>query len=76
MSKLDEYKESLNTLRIALSVITGMFALGVGGLIARYDADKIDIIFWFGIIFSICALAALALIFVQIAKKTKEIGEL
>lgn len=76
MSKLDEYKESLNTLRIALSVITGMFALGVGGLIARYDADKIDIIFWFGIVFSICALVALALIFVQIAKKTKEIGEL
>lgn len=37
MGKLDEYKESLNTLRVILSIVTGMFALGVGGLVVRYD---------------------------------------
>ncbi len=76
MSKLDEYKESLNTLRVILSIITGMFALGVGGLIVRYDAGKIDGIFWVGVLTCLVAVVILGIIFLKIIKKTKEIGEL
>jgi hypothetical protein len=76
MSKLDEYKESLNTLRVILSIVTGMFALGVGSLIARYDTGRIDAIFWLGILACLMAIIILAIIFLKIIRKTKEIGEL
>lgn len=76
MSKLDEYKESLNTLRVILSIVTGIFALCVGGLIVRYDGGKVDAIFWLGILACLMAVIILAIIFLKIIKKTKEIGEL
>jgi hypothetical protein len=76
VGKLDEYKESLNTLRVILSIVTGMFALGVGGLVVRYDAGKVDAIFWIGILTCLMAIVILAIIFLKIIKKTKEIGEL
>jgi len=53
-----------------------MFALGVGGLIVRYDAGKVDAIFWIGILTCLMAIVILAIIFLKIIRKTKEIGEL
>ena len=46
MGKLDEIKEILNTLRIATSISFGILILTLTGLIKRFDADNIDILFW------------------------------
>lgn len=45
MAKLDEIKEILNTLRIALSITVGIIVVLVGSIINRYDVGKVDEIF-------------------------------
>ncbi len=76
MGKIDEVKEMLNTLRIAMSIAFGMLVVLIGSLVKRYDSGILDILFWSGIVFSICILAVIALIIYQITKKTKEIKDL
>jgi hypothetical protein len=48
MSKLDEVKEILNTLRVAMSLTFGMLIIVVGGIIKRFDENNVDPIFWLG----------------------------
>ncbi len=76
MGKLDEVKETLNTLRVAMSVLFGTFVLIVGKLLAMYDHNNFSDLFWLGIIVSISNLGAIIVIVKKITKKTKEIGEL
>jgi len=76
MGKIDKIKESLNTLRVVLSILFGLEALIVGGLIARFDNDKIDEIFLYGAILFFIILIVLFIVFVKISKKTNEIEEL
>jgi xanthine/uracil permease len=72
MGRLDEYKESLNTLMVSLSVLVGMFVLMIGGLISRYDGGKIDLVFWTGVIACIMTAVSLWLIFRRIVKKKQK----
>jgi hypothetical protein len=76
MAKIDEMKEVLNTLRVALSLAMGILVLTIGSIISRYDVGKVDTIFWIGIGFSLVVLAVLVLIVKNISKRTKEIKEI
>ena len=76
MAEIDEVKEILNTLRIWLSLTIGLIVVIVSGLIKRYDADRIDWIFYSGSFLFFLLLAVLVLIVQRIAKKTKKIKDL
>ena len=76
MGKIDEVKELLNTLRVAMSIAFGVLIILIGSIIKRYDAEKIDILFWSGILFSFAIIGAIVVIVFKIANKTKEIKDL
>jgi len=76
MSKLDEVKEILNTLRIAMSISFGMLVIAVAGVIGRFDKNLIDYFFWFGVVFIISLLIVIFKLIMKISEKTKEIREL
>jgi vacuolar-type H+-ATPase subunit I/STV1 len=76
MARIDEIKEILNTLRIALSLTMGILVLTVGSVISRYDSNKVDELFWIGIGFIFIILGILVFIVKNISKRTKEIKDL
>ena len=76
MGKIDEVKELLNTLRVAMSIAFGILVILIGSIVKRYDMEKIDILFWSGIIFALAIMGVIVLIVLQIRKKTQEIKEL
>ncbi|MEA1917346.1 MAG: hypothetical protein U9N42_07425 [Campylobacterota bacterium] len=76
MAKIDEVKEILNTLRVWLSLTIGVLALLVSGLIKRYDANKIDWIFYSGSFLFMVLLFVILIIILNLSKKTKNIKEL
>ena len=76
MAKIDEIKEILNTLRIAMSIAFGILVVVVGSIIKRYDSNNIDDIFWIGIGFTFLLLISIYLIIKKISNKTKEIKDL
>ncbi len=76
MSKLDEIKEILNTLRVAMSISFGILIVIITGLVKRLDADNVDMLFWAGITFSILVIVVILKIFLAISDKTKQIGGL
>ena len=76
MSQLDEAKETLNTLRVAMSVAFAILLFIVGAIVKRYDTDKVDQIFWVESGFVFAVLISIFLIIRKIIKKTKEIREL
>jgi len=76
MGHIDEVKEILNTLRIWLSITIGLIVVIVGGLIRRYDAGKIDWIFYSGSFLFFVLLAVVVIIIVNISDKTKKIKDL
>jgi vacuolar-type H+-ATPase subunit I/STV1 len=76
MAQIDEIKEILNTLRIALSLTMGILVITVGSIVSRYDNNKVDELFWIGIGFIFVILGVLVFIVKNISKRTKEIKEL
>jgi len=52
MAKIDEIKEILNTLRVAMSIAFGIFIVLVGSIVKRYDTIGTDTIFWIGVGFT------------------------
>ena len=46
MSKIDKIKETLNSLRVGLSIISAVLITLGGTLGALYKKDEIDFIFW------------------------------
>ncbi|MGZ4955762.1 MAG: hypothetical protein ACXV8Q_11670 [Methylobacter sp.] len=76
MSKLDEIKEILNTLRAAMSISFGILVVTITGLIKRLDADKVDMLFWTGVVFSVLVIIVILKLFIKISDKTKQIGGL
>ncbi len=76
MRKLDEIKETLNTLRAALAVLAAfLIALGsaVGSL---FVANNIGTAFWLALGMMVLFILAGFVIIIKISKKTKEIGAL
>ena len=76
MGKIDEVKELLNTLRVAMSIAFGVLVILIGSIVKRYDAGRIDILFWAGIVFSLAIMSVIVVIVLKIADKTKEIKDL
>ena len=76
MAKIDEIKEILNTLRIAMSIAFGILVVLVGSIIKRYDNSNTDVVFWIGVFFSFIVLIFITMMFYKISKKTKEIKDL
>jgi len=76
MGKIDKVKETLNTLRVAMSIAFGILVVLIGSLVKRYDVAKIDTIFWTGFVMGIILMAVIVGIMIKISKKTKEIEDL
>ena len=76
MGKIDEVKEILNTLRVAMSIAFGILIILIGSLVKRYDNNSIDYIFWIGTIFVFILLITIVLVIKKISAKTKEIKDL
>lgn len=76
MAKIDEVKEILNTLRIALSLTIGIIVILIGNVVARYDSGKTDEIFWLAIVVCFVLIFFVLLIVNKLSKKTKEIKDL
>lgn len=76
MAKIDEIKEILNTLRIAMSIAFGILVVLVGSIIKRYDNSNTDVVFWIGVVFSFIVLIFITMMVYKISKKTKEIKDL
>lgn len=76
MGKIDEVKEILTTLRVAMSIAFGVLIITIGSILKRYDNSLIDLLFWAGIGFSISIMGVIVVLIINISKKTKEIGEL
>ncbi len=76
MGKIDEVKEILNTLRVAMSLAFGIFILIVGKIISFYDAENFSEIFWMSIVASILNLVIIVLVVRKISLKTKGIKDL
>ena len=76
MSKLDEIKEILNTLRVAMSISFGILVVTITGLVKRLDAGSVDMLFWAGVVCSVLIIIVILKLFVKISDKTKQIGGL
>ena len=76
MGTIDEVKEILNTLRVAMSIAFGILVILIGSLIKRYDNGNADYIFWIGTLFVFVLLVVIILIVQKISEKTKEIKDL
>ena len=74
--KIDEVKEILNTLRVAMSIGFGVFVLIFGKLVSFYTEENFSEIFWITTIASILNIIVIFLIVRKIALKTKEIKDL
>ena len=76
MGKIDEVKEILNTLRVAMSIGFGVFVLIVGKIVSLYTDESFSELFWLSIVASILNIIVILLIVRKIATKTKEIKDL
>jgi len=76
MAEIDEVKEILNTLRIAMSILFGIIVVLTGSLVKRYDMGNIDTLFWTGIGLMFVFMFILVMVVRKIAQKTKEIKDL
>ncbi|MEA1973173.1 MAG: hypothetical protein U9N34_07770 [Candidatus Cloacimonadota bacterium] len=76
MAKIDEIKEVLNTLRVAMSIAFGIFVLVVGKIISMYIDGKIIDIFWLSIFVAIVNMVVILVIVKYISKKIKEIRDI
>ena len=76
MGKLDEVKEILNTLRVAMSIAFAILLFVIGAIVKRYDNQNVDDIFWLSIVVIVSILVSIIFIVRKITKKTREIREL
>jgi uncharacterized phage infection (PIP) family protein YhgE len=76
MGKIDKVKETLNTLRVAMSLLFGLFVVVISNVISRYERAETTLLFWVGVFSSIMILLIIVAIITKIAGKTREIEEL
>ncbi len=76
MAKIDEIKEILNTLRIAMSILAGILVVLFGRIFSKYENTEIDITFWLIVSVTFIVILIEAIIIYKISQKTKEIGKL
>ena len=76
MAEIDEVKEILNTLRIAMSIIAGIIVVLIGKIFTKFEKSEFDTIFWITAVVTLLVIIAEAIVISNIAKKTKKIKEL
>jgi len=76
MADIDEVKEILNTLRVAMSIGFGIFVLIIGKLTALYQGNDFSEVFWMTIAAALLDMLAILFIVKKISIKTKEIKDL
>ncbi len=76
MGKIDEVKEILNTLRVAMSLAFGIFVLIVGKLVLLFENEAFGTLFWLSMAVAFINLAVIVLIVRKLSAKTKEIRDL
>ncbi len=76
MAKIDEIKESLNTLRTALSLLSAFLIATGGALGTLFKGGDIGVLFWMCVFFMMLFIFAGFVVINKIKQKTKEIGEL
>ena len=75
MSKIDEIKEILSTLRVFFSIASVIFVTVSTGVITMYKIKEFNILFWLGLLTVFIFLLITIILGLRINKKTKEIGE-
>ncbi len=76
MAKMDEVKESLNTLRTMLTMLSAFLITVGGGVAVLFQHDDVGVLFWIGIFFMMLFIIAGFMVITKIKQKTMEIGEL
>lgn len=76
MSKKDEVKEILNTLRLFFSIGIGLVVVITGSLINKEQNGLLDIYFWIGSAIDFVIMIGLIFIVKSIKKNTKLIKDL
>lgn len=75
MSKLDETKETLNNLRVAITLIVALIIAVVSGSLSALKQNE-EVYFMVGVLATFLLSVAGAFVFHLLFKKTKEIGDL
>jgi hypothetical protein len=73
LAKIDGFKELLNNLRVAVTLCILLIIPLTSGLVTRFDNNKIDTLFFIGIVIDMLLMFLASYFFRKIAKVTKEI---
>ena len=76
MAEIDEVKEILNSLRIAMSIIIGLLVVIVGATIKLERSNQIDIYFYIGLLSILVLVVAFLKTVSLIRSNTKKIRDL
>ena len=76
MSKIDEIKQNLNSLRAYFAVVILLMVTVGSGLVSSYRLKQFDVLFWSGFFIEFSLLVLSFVIIHKIKTKTKEIGDL
>lgn len=76
MAKIDEIKEILNTLRVAMSILAGVLVVLVGKIFTKFENEEFSFVFWATLLVILVVIIVEVIIINKISQKTKEIKEL
>ena len=76
MAEIDEVKEILNSLRIAMSIIIWLLVVIIGATIKLERSNQIDIYFYSGLVSILVLVVAFLKTVSMIRKNTKKIKDL
>jgi len=76
MAEIDEVKEILNSLRVAMSIIIGLLVVIIGATIKLERSNQIDIYFYSGLVSILVLVVAFLKTVSMIRKNTKKIKDL
>ena len=76
MAEIDEVKEILNSLRVAMSITIGLLVVIVGAIIRMERDNQIDVFFYLGIAMALLLLIAFFKIVISLRKNIRKIKDL
>jgi len=76
MAEIDEVKEILNSLRVAMSITIGLLVVIVGAIIRMERDNQIDAFFYLGIAMALLLLIAFFKIVISLRKNIRKIKDL
>jgi glucan phosphoethanolaminetransferase (alkaline phosphatase superfamily) len=76
MAEIDEVKEILNSLRVAMSITIGLLVVLVGAIIRMERDNQIDVFFYIGIAMAMLLLVAFFKIVISLRQNIRKIKDL